>query len=291
VATTVEAEYSPEARVAVLQGTVVLSLEVTPAGAVRQVRVRRGLGLGLDEMAVAAAKQWRYQPFDGDRPLMTVAEIPFQLEPPGPWRVVGSKFSFPPAAVQGRWVKPVLQGYRGPESQACTKDLVYVPVDLTVGEDGKPGEVRVSAAIDANIATAAVEAVQSWLFQPGTAGGTPEASEGTILLECRASGATTVADGAVFRIGAGVSAPSIIFKFDPDYTEAARKAKLNGTVILSLIVDAEGRPQNVRIVKSLGMGLDEEAVVAVTQWRFKPSMKAGQPVSVRATIEVNFRAL
>jgi protein TonB len=92
-------------------------------------------------------------------------------------------------------------------------------------------------------------------------------------------------------VGGGVSAPAVIYKVDPEYSEEARKAKYSGTVLLSVIVDTEGNARDIRVAKSLGMGLDEKAVEAVMQWRFKPGLKGGQPVNVRAQIEVNFRLL
>jgi protein TonB len=97
--------------------------------------------------------------------------------------------------------------------------------------------------------------------------------------------------GGVFRVGGGVSQPAVISKVDPEYSEEARKAKYSGTVTLSVIVDAEGHARDIHVVKSLGMGLDEKAIEAVEKWRFKPGMKGGQAVNVRATIEVNFRLL
>ena len=97
--------------------------------------------------------------------------------------------------------------------------------------------------------------------------------------------------GGVFRVGGGVSQPAVIFKVDPEYSEEARKAKYSGAVLLSIIVDTEGRAREIHVVKSLGMGLDEKAVEAVEKWKFRPGMKGGQAVNVRATIEVNFRLL
>jgi protein TonB len=97
--------------------------------------------------------------------------------------------------------------------------------------------------------------------------------------------------GGVFRVGGGVSQPSVLVKVDPEYSEEARKAKYSGTVMLSVVVDAEGRARDIHVVKSLGMGLDEKAVEAVEKWKFKPGMKGGEAVNVRATIEVNFRLL
>jgi protein TonB len=97
--------------------------------------------------------------------------------------------------------------------------------------------------------------------------------------------------GGVYRAGGGVSQPAVIFKVDPEYSEEARKAKYSGTVMLAVIVDAEGHARDIHVVKSLGMGLDEKAIEAVEKWKFKPGMKGGQAVNVRATIEVNFRLL
>ena len=93
------------------------------------------------------------------------------------------------------------------------------------------------------------------------------------------------------RIGNGISQPVPIFRPDPDYSAKARKAKVQGTVILSIIVDENGEPTHIRVVKPLGMGLDEKAIEAVEKWRFKPGMKDGRPVKVYANIEVNFRLL
>lgn len=97
--------------------------------------------------------------------------------------------------------------------------------------------------------------------------------------------------GGAFRVGGGVSAPAVLFKIDPEYSEEARKAKYSGTVTLAVVVTPDGKATEIHVIKSLGMGLDEKAVEAVQKWKFKPGMKGGQAVPVRATIEVNFRLL
>jgi protein TonB len=97
--------------------------------------------------------------------------------------------------------------------------------------------------------------------------------------------------GGVFRVGGGVSQPVIVYKVDPEYSEEARKAKYSGTVVLSVIVDTEGKAREIKVIRSLGMGLDDKAVEAVAKWKFRPGMKAGVAVNVRAQIEVNFRLL
>lgn len=95
--------------------------------------------------------------------------------------------------------------------------------------------------------------------------------------------------GGLRRIGGGVSAPVLIYQVDPEFSEEARKAKFMGIVTIGLIVDAQGRPQNVHVVRGVGMGLDEKAVEAVKQYKFKPAMEAGKPVPVELNVEVNFQ--
>jgi periplasmic protein TonB len=97
--------------------------------------------------------------------------------------------------------------------------------------------------------------------------------------------------GGAFKVGGGVSAPQLISKVEPEYSEEARKAKYQGTVLLYIEVDPSGKAVNIRVVRSLGLGLDEKAMEAVRKWKFKPGYKNGQPVTVQATIEVNFRLL
>jgi TonB family protein len=96
--------------------------------------------------------------------------------------------------------------------------------------------------------------------------------------------------GGVYRIGGGVSAPVPIFTPEAEFSDEARRAKYQGVCLISLIVDAQGNPQNPRVVRPLGMGLDEKALEAVRKYKFKPAMKDGKtPVPVMMSIEVNFR--
>jgi protein TonB len=94
--------------------------------------------------------------------------------------------------------------------------------------------------------------------------------------------------GGVFRIGGGVSAPKATYAPDPEYSEEARKAKYQGTVVLSLIVGADGVPRDIKVARSVGLGLDEKAIETVKTWKFDPGTKDGKPVATYATIEVAF---
>jgi periplasmic protein TonB len=95
--------------------------------------------------------------------------------------------------------------------------------------------------------------------------------------------------GGVMRPGGGVSAPVLIYSVDPEFSDEARRAKYQGVCVVSLIVDAQGNPQNIQIARALGMGLDEKAVEAVRQYKFKPAYFKGKPVPVYINVEVNFR--
>jgi len=95
--------------------------------------------------------------------------------------------------------------------------------------------------------------------------------------------------GGAFRVGGGVSAPKAIYAPDPEYSEEARKAKFQGTCVLWLIVGPDGRPRDIKVQRTLGLGLDEKAIEAVKQWRFEPAMKDNKPVAVQINVEVSFR--
>lgn len=95
--------------------------------------------------------------------------------------------------------------------------------------------------------------------------------------------------GGPYRVGGGVSAPRVLYQPDPEYSEEARKAKYQGTVVLWVVVGPDGRPKEVRVQRSLGLGLDEKAMEAVKLWKFEPARKDGNPVAVQINVEVNFR--
>jgi TonB family protein len=94
--------------------------------------------------------------------------------------------------------------------------------------------------------------------------------------------------GGVFRPGRGVTPPRPIYSPDPEFSEEARKAKYQGTCTLMIVVSADGHPINIRVVNSLGMGLDEKAIETVRTWRFEPGQKDGHPVNVEMAVEVDF---
>jgi periplasmic protein TonB len=95
--------------------------------------------------------------------------------------------------------------------------------------------------------------------------------------------------GGLRKVGGGVSQPQLIWQVEPEFSEEARKAKFMGVVVVNLIVDSHGLPQNVHVTRGVGMGLDQKAVEAVRQYRFKAAMEGGKPVAEELNVEVSFQ--
>jgi TonB family protein len=263
-----------------------LAVTVDPDGAVTSAVVRRGLGLALDERAIEAVKQWRYN--SGGREAYEAVEVDFTLDLPTRWELQGAAFMRSEGRGQ-RIVHTSLTQYQSPDPAACSTDPAEAVVTFQINDDGTTAGVNSAGPIDSAVTGAAIHAVKTWRFQPIPGPGAGSTS-GRVFLQCRP--APVVSTGArEIPLGRGVSQPHVVFKVEPEYTEEARQAKYQGTVMLSVVVTASGRPAAIRVVKPLGLGLDEEAALAVQQWRFAPGLKGEQPVNVRATIEINFKLL
>lgn len=110
-----------------------------------------------------------------------------------------------------------------------------------------------------------------------------------VVATCVVRAQLPVASDEPVPVGNGVSTPHLLRKVEPEYSPEARSNRIQGTVILALVVNQKGRASDISIVSPLGFGLDERAIAAVEKWEFSPGMKDGKPVKVLATIEVNFR--
>jgi TonB family protein len=96
------------------------------------------------------------------------------------------------------------------------------------------------------------------------------------------------AQGTVYKVGGDVTQPRILSKVDPQYTQEAKDAKIEGAVLLEAEITPSGVAENIRVIRSLDTGLDANAISALSEWRFKPGTKGGEPVTVFARIEINF---
>ena len=103
-----------------------------------------------------------------------------------------------------------------------------------------------------------------------------------------AAGSPQDAQGPVYTVGDGVSAPVVVKRVAPQYTPDAMRAKVEGTVGLECVVETDGSTSGIRVIKALDPGLDEEAVKALRLWTFEPGKKDGKPVRVRITLEMTF---
>jgi TonB family protein len=99
------------------------------------------------------------------------------------------------------------------------------------------------------------------------------------------------AAGQASKVGNGVAAPVLLHKLEPSYSVEARAAKVQGTVVLFVVIGTDGAAYDVQLRKGVGYGLDEQALDAITQWAFKPGMRDGMAVPVQASIEVNFKLM
>jgi TonB family protein len=155
---------------------------------------------------------------------------------------------------------------------------------------------RAVAAADANSAEQALALefyAQFLKAQDRAAEAGPSEARAAGIRKTRVSamGPREAAPSSIYKVGGGIKAPSLLYKVEPEYSEEARSAKYSGTAVLKVVVDVDGLAKNVEVVNSLGMGLDEQAVLAIQRWKFKPGEKDGVPVPVMAKIEVNFKLM
>lgn len=186
-----------------------------------------------------------------------------------------------------------------------------VVLDAVVDPDGMIHNMRVVRSLDPVLDENAMEAARQWKFRPGMKEGKPVAVAASIEVTFRRldrpdvvqkanqagtdTGAvesktgTPAPRGITLLTGDGVVAPVLIHRVEPEYTEEARRAGVEGTVTLTVAIEPDGMIRNVRVIRSLNASLDQKAIEAVTQWRFKPGFKDGKPVTVNARIEISFR--
>jgi TonB family protein len=202
-------------------------------------------------------------------------------------------------------VKQVKPQYTADAMRARVEGVVTL--EGVVQPDGSITQIRVKKALNPGLDQEAIKAVKQWRFEPGTKDGKPVAVrvalEMTFTLRDKpsqpvfpappvvsgdAGGKGRTEAGGVYKPGAGVSAPVAVKQVKPQYTAAAREAKVSGIVQLECVVETTGSVGDVKVVKSLDEGLDQEAIKAVKQWRFTPGQKDGKPVPVRVALEMTF---
>ena len=232
-------------------------------------------------------------------------ELIAMINPRPPAPAQKKQFAEPQAAAGQEEVRRVGNGVTAPrllrktepefsEEARAAHHSGTVTLYVQINPQGKAVNMRVLHSLGMGLDEKALEAVRQWSFQPGTKDGQPVTVEAQIEVNFRflddpVKNAEGAASRPVYRVGNGVSAPVLLEKVEPEYSEQARAAKYQGSVLLKVQIDSEGKVVKVEVARALGMGLDEKAMEAVRQWKFKAGMKEGQPVAVESEIEVSFR--
>ena len=294
-----EPEYTEEARKAKYQGSVLLSVEIDPSGTPTNIRVLRGLGLGLDEKAVEALQQWKFKPGTKDGnpvPVTANIEVNFRLlDNPatagvggGVYRVGGSGTA--PIVVQSTWVGRTLKGIAvsGLSDQARADLLSQLPVHEgdTLTLESLVNVTRAARAFDEHLVVIPVpvgssEATLQIMLSGGTAAGTTTATLPAVSAD---AGPTPPAR---IRVGGNVQQTLLISQPRPTYPLEAKQAHIQGAVHLSAVIGKDGTIQNLEVIDGHPL-LVQSALDAVRQWVYKPTLLNGQPVEVVTQIDVNF---
>ncbi len=186
-------------------------------------------------------------------------------------------------------------------------------LDVLIGKNGKVKNISVSSG-DPILAHAAVSAVKYWRYEPWASGGNNVETKTTVTIhfvltkgpiDCPGhtganySFSPRSSEGAmqespengeneVFKIGKNVKPPHAVYQPDPEYSEKARQARIEGVVLVQAIVTPEGTVARVKMERVIGYGLDQKAIDAVCQWKFDPATKDGKPVAIPITVEISF---
>jgi TonB family protein len=301
-------KYSDEALIAGLEGTVEVAAMVSADGSLRDLRVTQPLGLGLDEKALDAVAQWRYEPAP---PQPAPVSVPVDFNLPSKfsrWHLIGAKFDAPQGVSRPVFVRASYPLGAGISPNAYEEGrllgAIGRPANVTlafeIDDHGKPDRFEVVKASYDVWGFEAANLVAGWQFSPGTKEGLPVPVRCTVDLVWGAERLSTATIAQqldalhpppVPASVTGMPLPAVIRQVEPVYTEQARAAGLEGVVRVALVVGDDGTPGNLRVVQPdqpLGLGLDEQALQAISQWRFEPTLVNGQPTKFPEVIKVTF---
>jgi TonB family protein len=298
--------YPEVAKAAHVQGAVILHAIISKTGAVERLDVISGPSM-LVSSAQDAVKQWTYRPYllNGE-PVEVETSITVNYTLADSTTAMGP---MPPVDEAGNGVKQIGGGVTGPKiiyepwpeyTELAKQDKVQgiVLVSLVVDEHGLPQHVQLLRGLGDGLNENAVESVKKYVFKPATENGKPVAVWLNVEVNFQLADGTAQTQGPILvageaangvkPIGGDVKGPILSYAPEPGYSPEAKAAKFEGVVMVSIIVDKNGIPQNVHVTRGVGLGLDEKAVDAVKQYKFKPATENGKPVAVYLNVEVNF---
>ena len=299
-----EPEYSAEAALAELEGTVI----VTAAGGADQsgrpedLRVTQSLGLGLDEKSVQAVQQWRFRP--NSKPTSVAVDFSLHFKP-SRWHLVGVDFRPPEGASRPTVLSAFYPAGAGLFNGTAIEEgrllgamgrQAFVALSFEVDERGVPTHIQAERSSEDVWIDQAMTVLRGWRFTPGMKDGKPIAVSCTFDFAWgpRSLGATEIAKlrSALHPPQAPATFlghPELIYSPDPPYPEQARNAGVDGTLTAMVTIGEDGSPQDVRVVRGLGSAIDESVTNALRQWRFHPPLMNGQPAIAGVLVEVNFQ--
>ena len=212
---------------------------------------------------------------------------------PQPQAASGQAVKVSGGVIAGQIESKVAPIYPPDAKSACIQGAVIL--HALIAKTGDIDKLQVISG-PPELQASAIKAVSQWKYKPYLLNGEPTEVDTTITINYNLSNSTQCpsaqnggGDPEPRKIGGSVSAPVVLSAVAPQYSAEAKAANVSGTVVVSLVVDEQGTPNHVRIVRGIGYGLDEKAMQAVERYHFKPAMENGTPVAVALNIEVQFK--
>jgi TonB family protein len=253
----------------------------------------RKSGLLLAMLALTAGTalaQGELAPSAQDGPVSTISVSDI----PRPRPFIDGSYSMSPAIQAPRITQagPAVYPQADPTGTAVTGSCM---LSMVVGADGVPANIHVVQSAGDALDAAAIDAIKQSKFEPGILREqpVPVRIRARVLFAADRSQAIPVLLVPKYASEGGAGTydkpPVPIYQQDAEFSDEARRKRISGVVLISLLVGTDGLPTDLQVVKSVGAGLDEKALDAVSKYRFKPAMKDGNPVPARVTIQVSFR--
>jgi TonB family protein len=278
--------YPEKARKNFVQGVVILEAKIDESGRVIDVMVLRSIPL-LDQAAVDAVKQWVYEPLilDGKptKALFTTT-VNFKLSDEDIEKFAAGAIKITDAIPPPKLIKKAEPVYPEAARKAGVQGVVILEARTDV--EGRVKNVRVLRSVP-QLDQAAIDAVRQWVYEPLIIDGQPKEAIFTTTVRFNLNGKGKKKSEEKSSTG-DVLVPTLIKRVDPVYPEAARKAGIQGIVLLEATTDEQGNVAAVRVLKSIPE-LDQAAIDALKQWKYEPVIIEGKPKGVAFTVTINFR--
>jgi TonB family protein len=162
-----------------------------------------------------------------------------------------------------------------------------VVIEGSFDADGKMTVVRTVKGLGYGLDESALAAIRGWKFSPACRNGVPVSGLAQVDIDFNLADAPAAEFDDV-NWARGTTIPKVLQRVEPRYPAEAGDTRVSGTVVLQVVIQADGTPKIVKVVKPLGLGFTENAIEAIQQWKFQPAAENGRPVSVSVNVEINF---